>query len=104
VEALIMFENLFKKEKVTLCRYKPVFITIDNKIHEGKTSDWVIVQKVRTPVPDYLMLDVKEDGYIKDELGDMYILSNIICITWKKAEQKKVEDTFREFQIRVKAN
>lgn len=99
-----MFKKLFKKEKVTLCRYKPIFITVDGKKHEGRTSDWVITQKIRTPVPDYLMLDIKEDGYVKDNFGNMYILSNIICIEWQRVEQKKVEDTFREFQIRVKAN
>lgn len=95
-------KKIFKKDKITIQKYKPFFITIDNIKHEGLEYNWGIVDRLRCSVPEYIMIDIKSDGYIEDENKIMYPLSNIISIEWKLIEEKIVEDNFGDYQIFVK--
>jgi len=97
-----MFKKLFEKEKINIRKYKPVFITVDGKEHEGLEYNWIIINRLKCSAPEYIMIDVTSDGYLRDKEGIMYILSNIISIDWQVIEEKIVEDTFDEFEVYVK--
>jgi hypothetical protein len=92
---------MFKKENVTLRKYKPVFTTTDGKVIEGKTTKWLITNRIAGSVKEFLMLGVSDNGFISDDLGDIYILYNIIKVSWAVVDEKVVKDTFREYQFWV---
>jgi hypothetical protein len=92
---------MFKKENVTLRKYKPVFTTTDGKVIEGKTTKWLITNRITGSVKEFLMLGVSDNGFISDDLGDIYILYNIIKVSWDVVAEKVVKDTFREYQFWV---
>lgn len=94
-----VFKKILKKDNVTVKKYKPLFVTVDNIKHEGFEYNWAIVDRLRCSVPEYIMIDIKSDGYIEDKNGIMYPLSNIISIEWKVLKEMVVEDNFDEFKI-----
>lgn len=94
-----MFKKLFEKEKITIRRYKPIFVTVDGKEHEGYTYNWIITNRLRCSPPNYIMIDVTSDGYLKDTNGVMYLLNNIVSIDWQIVEERQVDDTYSEYQI-----
>lgn len=98
---IYMFKKLFRKEKINIRKYKPVFITVDGKEHEGPVYNWIIVDRLKCSAPEYIMIDVRSDSYLRDKEGIMYILSNIISIDWQLVEEREVEDTFDEFKVYV---
>lgn len=97
-----MLKKIFKKDNVTVKKYKPIFITVDNVKHEGLEYNWAIADRLKCSIPEYIMLDIKSDGYIEDENKIMYPLSNIISIEWKLSKEMIVEDNFSEYQVYVK--
>ena len=97
-----MFKKLLKKEKVTLQKYKPFFVTVDGVRHEGLEYKWVIKESLRSrSVPEYIMCYVKDDGYIKDKNDIMYPLTSVVSIEWELAKEKIVEDNFGMYQVFV---
>jgi len=96
-----MFKKLFKKDKVTLQKFKPFFVTVDGVQHEGSCYNWGILDRLRCSVPEYIMIDIKSDGYIEDKNKIMYPLFNVVSIEWKLLEEKVVEDNFRDYQVFV---
>ena len=92
-------KKLFEKEKVTVQKFKPFFITTDGIEHEGLNYNWAISNRLRRTVPQYLMIDIKTDGYMKDINEIMYPLTNIISIRWDLLEEKIVEDKFSEYKL-----
>ena len=51
-------------------------------------------------VPEYIMIDIKSDGYIEDQNDIMYPLQNILSIDWKLIDEKVVLDNFsHEFKV-----
>lgn len=98
-----MFKDLFEKPKIKIQKYKPVFITVDGKEHEGPEYNWIIPSRIKCSPSKYIMIDVKSDGYLEDKDGVMYILSNIISIDWQVAEEKEVEDKWSDYQVYVSA-
>ena len=86
----------YKKPKtITLQRFQPYFTTIDNVVHEGiDTYKWANANGLRCSVPEYLMIDIKSDGYIEDKECVMYPMQNIMSIKWKLLEEKIVLDEF----------
>ena len=92
-------KKLFEKEKVTVQKFKPFFITTDGIEHEGLNYNWVISNRLRRTVPQYLMIDIKTDGYMKDINEIMYPLTNVISIRWDLLEEKIVEDKFSEYEL-----
>lgn len=97
-----MFNKIFKKDMVTLRKYKPIFITVDNVKHEGIKYNWIIIDRLSCGAPEYLIEDIISDGYIEDKEHIMYILTNVISVEWKVVEEKIVEDTFDVYQVYVK--
>lgn len=96
-----MFKKLFENPKIKIQRYKPVFVTVDGKEHEGTTYNWIIPTRIKCSPSTYIMYDVSSDGYLKDKKGVMYILSNIISIDWRVVEEKEVEDKYSEYQVYI---
>lgn len=100
--------NIFKKvktaiepNKVTLQKYKPYFVTVDGVRHEGLNYCWCIAERLRCSIPEYIMVDLRSDGYIEDQDLLMHPLSNVISIEWKLIDEKTVEDRFSQYQIFV---
>lgn len=96
-----MFKKLFENPKIKIQRYKPVFVTVDGKEHEGLTYNWIIPTRIKCSPSTYIMYGVSSDGYLKDKEGVMYILSNIISIDWQVVEEKEVEDKYSEYQVYI---
>ena len=85
-----------KVKTITLQRFQPIFTTIDGIVHEGiDWYKWVNADGLLCSVPKYMMISVKEDGYLEDKNNKaMYPLNNIISIEWKLLEEKIVLDNF----------
>lgn len=96
-----MFKKLFEKEKINIRKYKPVFITVDGKEHEGHEYNWIIVNRLKCSAPEYIMIDIRSDGFLRDKEGIMYILSNIISIDWRIVEEREIEDNYSEYQVYI---
>lgn len=101
--------NFFKKLKakikedfiepnVTIQKFQPMFTTVDNVVHDGVVYGWFIKDRVLCSVPDYLMIDINSDGYMKDKYGTMYPLTNIKSITWNLLEERIVPDVYDRYR------
>ena len=97
-----MFKKILKKEDVTLQKFRTNFTTVDGAQHVGATYNWAIAERPICPVPEYIMISIKEDGYLMDVDRLMYPLYNIISIEWELVEEKRVEDQFGDFDVFVK--
>lgn len=87
-----------KIEKPMLLRsYQAVFKTIDGEEHIGIRYNYVDENQVRRSVPQLLMIDIKNDGYLLDTDLKMYPLSNIISIEWIIADEK-IKQYQREYE------
>ena len=94
--------KLFKKEMVTIQKYKNLFVTVDGVEHEGPNYSWAIKDRLwRRNVPEYIMIDIKSDDYVYDKDFVMYPLSNVISIEWVLVEERTVEDNFGKYDIYV---
>lgn len=90
-----------KPKTITLQRFQPIFTTTDNVEHEGiDTYKWANADGLLCSVPEYLMIDIKSDGYMKDKNDVMYPMQNIRSIEWKLLGEKVVLDNFyHDYQI-----
>ena len=94
--------NIFKEKTIiTIQKFKPFFITTDGIRHEGLDYPWYIADRLRCTVPEYIMIDIKSNGYIEDKDKIMYLLPNIISIEWKLLEERKIVDKFSNYQISI---
>lgn len=59
------------------------FITVDGKSHFYSGFHYVDESALKCSGPEYIMYDIRSDGYIKDDNGVMYPLQNIISISWE---------------------
>lgn len=90
-----MFKNIFKKaikepETMSLQKYQADFTTIDGMKHKSVEYNWGNNSVLRCSVPDFIMIDVKSDGYLRDIDGNYFPLNNIVSISWKKLDEKNV--------------
>lgn len=86
----------------TIClqKFQPFFITTDGVEHEGYKYNWFNADRLLCTVPEYIMINIKSDGYIEDQNDVMYPLQNILSINWKLIDQKVVLDNFsHEFKV-----
>ena len=90
-----------KEPKVIhLQRFQPIFITTDGTKHKGYKSNWFNADGLLCTVPEYIMIDIKSDGYIEDQNDVMYPLQNILSIDWKLIDEKVVLDNFsHKFEV-----
>lgn len=80
-----MFNKKTKQEKLPKVIFQKVrafFKTVDGEIHTGGDYNWCASSKLNCSVGQYLMIDIKDSGYIEDEIGTMYPLSNVLSIDW----------------------
>lgn len=94
-------KKLFEKKMVTLQKFKPVFTTVDGNTHTGFEYKYGIAERFLCSVPEFIMIDIKSDGYLKDDCDVMYPLTNIISIDWQLVDEKMVEDKFGEYKFFV---
>lgn len=74
--------------KATLQKYAATFVTVDGKEHDtGNRYNWCDVDKKQKPVEEYIMEDIKQDGYLCGTDDTMYILNNIVSIRWYIADE-----------------
>lgn len=93
-----MLKNILKKvikeikepETMRLQKYQAYFTTIDGTKHKSVEYNWANDSALRRSVPDYIMIDVKSDGYLKSIDGNYFTLNNIISISWNKLDEKIV--------------
>ncbi len=91
--------NLFKKEMVTLQKYRPVFTTVDGNNHIGLEYKYGIANRFRRGIPEYIMIDINSDGYIEDHRNVMYPLANVLSIDWQLMDEKEIEDRFDMYTL-----
>lgn len=90
-----MFKRRQKKPKtITLQQFQPFFVTTDNIQHQGNIYNWTNPDELLCTVPEYIMIEIKSQGYIEDKNDVMYPLQNIISIEWKLLKEKIVLDKF----------
>jgi hypothetical protein len=94
-------KKLFEKKMVTVHKFRPVFTTVDGNTHIGLEYNYGIANRLRCSIPEYMMIDIKSDGYLKDHRKVMYPFANIISIDWQLVDEKEVEDKFSEYGIFV---
>lgn len=90
-----------KKKMVTVKKFRPVFTTIDGNAHIGMEYKYGIVNRLSCSIPEFMMIRIKDDGYLKDNESVMYPLANIISIDWKLEDKREIEDKFDQFTIFV---
>lgn len=91
------------KKPKTICmqKYQPFFKTIDGVEHEGiDRYKWFNADGLLCTIPEYIMIDIKSDGYIEDKNDVMYPLQNVLSIYWKLIGEKVVLDNFfHKYQV-----
>lgn len=84
-----MFKKLFAQIKEmntirgTICHYTAHFTTVDGVTHSFNKFRYGAPEQLTCSVPEYIMIDVKSDGYLKDNDGVMYPLQNVVSISWE---------------------
>lgn len=58
------------------------FVTVDGKEHSYSGFKYIDEDVISCSGPEYIMYNVRSDGYIKDDNDIMYPLPNIISISW----------------------
>lgn len=79
------FEEI--QEKETLEHYSVRFYTTDGIMHNFTKYRYAAPERLRCSVPEYIMIDVKSNGYLKDDNGVMYPLQNVVSIYWNKDDE-----------------
>lgn len=79
------FEEI--QEKETLEHYSVRFYTTDGAMHNFTKYRYAVPERLRYSVPEYIMIDVKSNGYLKDDNGVMYPLQNVVSIYWNKDDE-----------------
>ncbi|MDO4966781.1 MAG: hypothetical protein Q4E51_08760 [Lachnospiraceae bacterium] len=67
----------------TICHYTAHFVTTDGVSHCYTRYRYGAPEQIRCSVPEYIMIDIKSDGYLKDDNGVMYPLQNVASISWE---------------------
>lgn len=99
-----MLKSLFAKIKEmntirgTIYHYTAHFTTIDGKTHSYNKFRYGAPKQISCTVPEYIMFGVKSDGYLKDNDGVMYPLSNVVSISWE-CDDIIENVALREYQI-----
>ena len=93
--------KIFKENTITIQKFKPFFVTTDGVRHEGLDYPWYIADRLQCTVPEYIMLDIKSNGYIEDKNKVMYLLSNVVSIEWVLLKERRKIDKFSNYQISI---
>ena len=97
-----MFCKKKNKESKTihLQKFQVFFTTTDGVEHEGLKYKWINRDGLLCTVPEYIMIEIKDEGYVEDQNGIMYPLQNVLSIDWGLIDEKTVLDNFcHEFEV-----
>ena len=74
------------------------FVTVDGKEHSYSGFNYIDEDAISCSGPEYIMYNVRSDGYIKDDNDIMYPLPNIISISW--ACDDEIENVYvKEYKV-----
>lgn len=73
----------FMSTRGTVYHYTVHFVTIDGNNHTFTKYNYAARDNLICTVPEYIMTDIKSDGYLYDDNMTMYPLNNIISISWE---------------------
>lgn len=85
--------NFFKKNTplIEVIHYSVYFKTIDGNKHQYTHFRYVDPTQLNCAIPEYLMCEIKMDGYLEDDDGLMYPLQNVVQIEWKEDTRQTVK-------------
>ena len=70
------------------------FVTVDGKEHSYSGFKYIDEDTISCSGPEYIMYSIRSDGYIKDDNDIMYLLQNIISVSW--ACDDEIENVYVE--------
>lgn len=91
----------FGPEICVLQKYRPLFVTTDGEEHCGITYKYINSSRLIVSVPEYIMINIKNDGYIKDNNRVMYPLPNVVSIRWELIEEKVKQYYKGEYEYQI---
>ena len=91
----------FGPEICVLQKYRPLFVTTDGEKHCGITYKYINSSRLIVSVPEYIMINIKNDGYIKDNNRVMYPLPNVVSIRWELIEEKVKQYYKGEYEYQI---
>jgi hypothetical protein len=91
--------NKVKKEppKITLHKIQAEFKTTDGECHTSHKTNWYNISNLLCSASDYKMINIKSNGYIKDLLGTVFPLTNVVSIKWNIVDKRTIEYYERSF-------
>lgn len=81
--------------------YRPIFTTIDGEEHYGITYKYADSSRLRVSVPEYIMINIEDKGYIKDDDEIMYPLQNVASIRWELVDEKIKQCYSDEYRFQI---
>ena len=81
--------------------YRPIFITTDGEEHCGVTYKYANSSCLSISVPEYIMINIEDKGYMKDDNGVMYPLQNIASIRWELLDEKTKQCYSGEYRFQI---
>jgi len=90
---------MFTKHYIELEKWRPVFKTTDGIVHYGSESKWAKVSGLCCTIGEYLMIDIVSNGYIEEDNGTMYPMTNVLSVNWEQVDRTEVKDKLPEFNI-----
>lgn len=79
-----------KTKTIEVEHYSVFFTTVDGKEHCFNCFRFANPKVIPCSIPEYIMIDVRHDGYLMDNDEIMYPLQNIISIKWVKDKTKTI--------------
>ena len=89
-----IFSKIENRNKTTIKHYTCTFVTTDGKIHSYSKYRYIDENAIKCSGPEYIMIDIISNGYLKDDKDIMYPVSNIISISWKCDDE--IDDIIQE--------
>jgi hypothetical protein len=91
-------KKVYETPTMKLQKVKPTFITNDGIEHTGLNYKWANSSGLLCSVGEYIMTDIKMDGYIYDEDKIMYPLANVKSIKWNVVKEKIVKEVYSKYR------
>lgn len=95
-------KKMSRKDKTKLDVFEKVtleFTTVDGAKHFTRPYNWCKVSSINCTVEEYIMIDARDDGYLIDDKGILYPLSNILSITKSCVELYTKESDYNNFKL-----
>lgn len=93
------FKEKFKPKNIVIQKAIPVFTTTDGNEHKGIESPWIKTCYLTETIGDFLIKEIIVDGFVKDEVGVMFLLTNVISINWVVTQEKNIVDNLLNYEL-----